>query len=68
MDNSFQEENHVRCFNHTLQLSAKALLHPFNPALGKAADIICNGGQDNLLEMEDNDSECYDLGISQTNS
>jgi len=57
MDNSFQEENHVRCFNHTLQLSAKALLRPFNPALGKDADTNCNGGEDDLLDMEDDDSE-----------
>jgi hypothetical protein len=39
MVNSFNKENRVRCFNHTLQLSAKSLLKPFNPALsGKAAD------------------------------
>ena len=39
LDNSFDEENWVRCFNHTLQLSAKSLLNPFNTALsGKAAD------------------------------
>ena len=57
MDNSFQEENHIRCFNHTLQLSAKALLCPFNPALGKDADTNCNGGEDDLLDMEDDNSE-----------
>jgi hypothetical protein len=60
MDNSFLEQNHVRCFNHTLQLSAKALLRPFNPALGKAADINCNGGQDGLLVMEDDDENGHD--------
>jgi hypothetical protein len=39
LDNTFEEENRVRCFNHTLQLSAKALLKPFNIGLsGKAAD------------------------------
>jgi hypothetical protein len=57
MDNSFQEENHIHCFNHTLQLSAKALLHPFNPALGMAADVDGNGGQDDLLDMGDEDGE-----------
>jgi hypothetical protein len=57
MDNSFEEENHVRCFNHTLQLSAKALLRPFNPAFGKATDINCNGGQDDLLEDDDDDDD-----------
>ena len=56
MANSFEEVNHVRCFNHTLQLSAKALMLPFNPALGKAPDIDFNGGQDDL-SIEDEDSE-----------
>ena len=57
MENSFEETNHVRCFNHTLQLSAKALMRPFNPALGKAPDIDSNGGQDDLLDVEDDVSE-----------
>ncbi|TFY79033.1 hypothetical protein EWM64_g4980 [Hericium alpestre] len=50
MDNSFEEVNRVRCFNHTLQLSAKALLQPFNNTLlGRHAD-----GDAELLEtMED---------------
>ncbi|KAG1750336.1 uncharacterized protein EDB91DRAFT_1196368 [Suillus paluster] len=30
LDNSFESVNRVRCFNHTLQLAAKALLKPFN--------------------------------------
>ena len=39
LDNSFDEENWVQCNNHTLQLSAKSLLKPFNITLsGKAAD------------------------------
>jgi len=59
-DNSFQEENHIRCFNHTLQLSTKALLCPFNPALGKAANINRNGGQGVLLDMEDLDNDNLD--------
>jgi hypothetical protein len=33
MDNSFKDDAHVRCFNHTLQLSAKVLLRPFNAAI-----------------------------------
>ncbi|KAJ7430554.1 hypothetical protein FB451DRAFT_944170, partial [Mycena latifolia] len=28
--NSFDEVNRIRCFNHTLQLSAKGLLRPFS--------------------------------------
>jgi len=30
LDNTFDKANHARCFNHTLQLSVKALLGPFN--------------------------------------
>jgi hypothetical protein len=60
MDNSFEEQNHVRCFNHTLQLSAKALMRPFNPALGRTRDIDFNGGQDDLSGVEDDDNKAYD--------
>ncbi|KAH7910435.1 hypothetical protein BJ138DRAFT_1126854 [Hygrophoropsis aurantiaca] len=35
MKNSFEAVNRVRCFNHTLQLAAKALLKPFTSALSK---------------------------------
>ena len=41
MNNSFNEENHVQCFNHTIQLSAVTLLKPFNTVLSrKAADKV----------------------------
>ena len=41
LNNSFKEEYRARCFNHTLQLSTKTLLQPFNTALsGKAAAEI----------------------------
>jgi hypothetical protein len=30
MGNTFEEVNRARCFNHTLQLSVKTLLQPFN--------------------------------------
>ena len=33
MDNSFREENCVRCFNHTVQLSTKALLKLFSSCI-----------------------------------
>jgi hypothetical protein len=33
MNNSFHEKNCIRCFNHTVQLSAKALLKPFSSCL-----------------------------------
>jgi hypothetical protein len=51
LDNSFEEANRARCFNHTLQLSAKTLLAPFNTAIsGKAKD-------DGLLEGDDNNND-----------
>jgi hypothetical protein len=57
MDNSFEEENHVHCFNHTLQLSAKTHLWLFNPALGKVAKDDGAGNLDDLLDMEEDDDE-----------
>ena len=48
LDNTFDKENRVRCFNHTLQLSAKALLKLFNVGLsGKAMDDNNEITQDN---------------------
>jgi hypothetical protein len=38
-NNSYEEDNHIRCFNHTVQLSAKTLLAPFNPALSSSAPL-----------------------------
>ena len=41
LNNSFNEENCVQCFNHTIQLSATTLLKPFNTVLSrKAADKV----------------------------
>lgn len=48
-DNSFKKDNHVRCFNHTMQLSAKALLAPFNTAISQKAT------QDSEMPDEDDD-------------
>jgi hypothetical protein len=46
MPNSFELKNHVCCFNHTLQLSTKTLLHPLNAGLGKATeDGTCDNVQ-----------------------
>ena len=46
-DNSFEKDNHVRCFNHTMQLSAKTLLAPFN------TDISQKATQDGEMPEED---------------
>ena len=47
LDNTFEEENRARCFNHTLQLSAKTLLKPFNIGLsGNVTDDDDHSTQD----------------------
>ena len=51
LDNSFEVVNSVRCFTHTLQLSAKALLAPFNPAISQKAT------QDDKMSEEDDDNQ-----------
>jgi len=60
LNNSFKEEYRARCFNHTLQLSAKTLLKPFNTALSsKVADEVNIGDDDNddPLILADPDEE-----------
>jgi hypothetical protein len=49
----------VCCFNHTLQLSAKALLHPFNTVLDKVADSD-EGLEDADAIFDDDDDESDD--------
>ena len=49
LPNSFKEENCVRCFNHTMQLSVKSLLAPLNPAISQKAT------QDDEMPEEDED-------------
>ena len=73
LDNSFEEENRVRCFNHTMQLSAITLIRPFNAGmtsdplfdeLGAAAlvDVDLGDGDD---EDEDEDDEGDDVPSSE---
>ena len=59
MANSFEVDNRVRCFNHTLQLSAKTLLRPFNAGLGEATDDDA-GNVDDLPEVERDDDDNSD--------
>jgi len=49
MPNAFDEVNRVRCFNHTLQLSAKTLIRPFNAGLSssKVGDVDDVDSDDN---------------------
>jgi hypothetical protein len=67
LDNSFEEQNRARCFNHTVQLSAKTLLTPFNTALsGKAQDSIEMAAEDDddqlvpEVDEEEGDEEDVD--------
>ena len=54
MDNSFNEINRVRCFNHTLQLAAKTLIKPFNAGLtGKGNDDVGAEGDEDAEIDED---------------
>ena len=54
LPNMFEEINCVHCFNHTLQLSAKTLLKPFNVTL---ADGRNNHAEDNVLDLEEVNNE-----------
>jgi hypothetical protein len=49
-NNSFDDESHIRCFNHTMQVSVKALLKPFHKGITNADD---KDAIDNLI-AEDN--------------
>ena len=63
LNNSFQEDYRAPCFNHTMQLSAKTLLKPFNTGLSSRDVDITDEEDDDLLipeaeeegEEEDND-------------
>ena len=62
LNNSFNEENCVWCFNHTIQLSATTLLKPFNMALSrKAADEVEVSEEDAkeelVLEIKEEDKD-----------
>ena len=71
LNNSFEEDQCAQCFNHTIQLSAKTLLRPFNTALGAAgtADRASGDDDDTMPDLEvienddnDNDDEADDRG------
>jgi hypothetical protein len=59
--NSCSEDNRIRCFNHTMQLSARTLLKPFTKSMSSADDEgqqdvpACDDGQA-LEDDEDGDS------------
>lgn len=57
-NNSFTISNHVRCFNHTIQLSAKALLKPFAKCISAVAD-----NDDDMPGLDDIEDDDDDEGV-----
>ena len=56
MENTFEEVNRARCFNHTLQLSVKSLLKPFNAGLSSSTQAFKDDGpmlEDTVAEGDD---------------
>ncbi|KAG1745491.1 uncharacterized protein EDB91DRAFT_1080391 [Suillus paluster] len=66
LDNLFESVNHVRCFNHTLQLSAKALLKPFSSESSAASTSEANDDVDDDEPplMLDDDSEVEEVDLT----
>jgi len=64
LDNSFEADNRVWCFNHTMQLAAKALLlRPLNPDIISDKDKDKSGKEDNdcpPLILNDEETEAED--------
>ena len=59
--NSFEVANRVRCFNHIMQLSAKALLKPFNALAASSA--TSNSDVEDTLDVFTHDDD-EDVGVS----
>ncbi|HEX4019504.1 MAG TPA: hypothetical protein VHX63_00025 [Acidobacteriaceae bacterium] len=60
LENSFDAANHVRCFNHTIQLSGKALIKPFNAGMGKADSGVNHDDEPSLESFDHNDDIRHD--------
>ncbi|KAJ6611820.1 hypothetical protein B0H10DRAFT_2223745 [Mycena sp. CBHHK59/15] len=55
-NNNFESENHVRCFNHSLNLAAKVFLRPFDPApKKKSGDDAAGTSPEDIIDMSDPD-------------
>ena len=72
LDNTFDKENRVQCFNHTLQLSTKALLKPFNVGLSRKAmdddnEITQDNDGDLAIFEDERDEEGEDDEEEQAN-
>jgi hypothetical protein len=62
LENSFDEANRVRCFNHTIQLAGKVLIKPFNAGMGKAEDPEDSTNDAPSLEVFNEDDDTHDDG------
>jgi hypothetical protein len=67
LENFFDVANHVRCFNHSIQLSCKALIKPFNAGMGQAECDIENSPNDapslEEFETDNDDTDNSDTGL-----
>ena len=63
LPNSFKKENRVRCFSHTTQLSATALISPFNAGMGsvRTNELLVAMESDADNDNDDTDIETADL-------
>jgi len=62
LDNLFDADNHVHCFNHTLTLSGKTLIWPFNAGMGRAQCLLeGNSEGEHETETPPNDNEDEDI-------
>jgi hypothetical protein len=58
--NAFNQVNRIRCFNHTMQLSVKALLRPFASTAG-TADTNNDIAEDNSMPVDDEPPSLEDV-------
>jgi len=59
-NNSFDVSNHVHCFNHTIQLSYKALLKPFTSST--SSSTTDNDNMADLESIKDDDKDESEAG------
>jgi hypothetical protein len=73
LPNSFKKENRVRCFSHTTQLSATALVGPFNAGMGSVRNNELLGAMESdadndndthveMAELDDDDDDDDEAG------
>lgn len=65
LPNTFDELNRVRCFNHTMQLSAKALLKPFSSAGSTENDSETDNSDDDMPALQAIDDEVEEDDIDE---